>query len=642
MSDIISAVDKFIDSRIYHYALMINGEWGCGKTYFVQDKLIPYLSKEKKKTINYISLYGVKSTDELCQKMCLQAIKDKLGKVGQAADSKGGQVISSIISAATKIGFNKFDIEGESINDIVLKIPNYDDNVIIFDDLERCICDINEVLGFINNFVEHSEASVIIVANEEEIGNWQYDRNPELQTLIALDERADVEVEPTQGEYLNSVFNNGNKTEKNKYSLEQINQKKKKIFRSNERYLRMKEKVIGQTLYYEPDLKTIFAYIIDNNIKDQPVLQNALRSMIDDFVEIAKNERHNNIRTFQFFIEKSSVIFNAINNSYSSLHSELLRYIFKSSIRHMKGLEMPLWEGDYGTQIFDYRINSNSAMFGFKFIDEVVYKEKIDLEHIYEVLSNYSSLKEKNGQLYDDPINKIKYWYCSSDEELSTWLKQISVNIRTGKYSTILFTDLLNKTSFFCTNGIMCDLCEDIYDAMVYYITNTDPSNIDMLGLEHFPPEGKEAAELFKERYVKIDDLIKTARNESEKQAYEKAISNTDSWATNLNELEMDQSSRMKHSAFYWIQPKKFAQIIEKSSNSELYQFRVLMGSYYNGRNYIDSRTEDIENLNELKRLLENTDKSTFEDIRKYYYKTILNDISAHIDRLSARYNYIG
>ena len=36
--------------------------------------------------------------------------------------------------------------------------------------MERCDCSINEILGYINSFVEHEKMKVIIVANQEEIG----------------------------------------------------------------------------------------------------------------------------------------------------------------------------------------------------------------------------------------------------------------------------------------------------------------------------------------------------------------------------------------------------------------------------------------------------------------------------------------
>src|ERR1700722_20046552 len=42
--------------------------------------------------------------------------------------------------------------------------------VYVFDDLERSEAPINKVLGYINQFVEHGSAKVIILENEQEIG----------------------------------------------------------------------------------------------------------------------------------------------------------------------------------------------------------------------------------------------------------------------------------------------------------------------------------------------------------------------------------------------------------------------------------------------------------------------------------------
>lgn len=66
--DIIKSIDRFIDHRMYHYALLINGKWGCGKTYFIRNELMNHLKNKKQKyDVNYLSLYGIKSTDEIGQ-----------------------------------------------------------------------------------------------------------------------------------------------------------------------------------------------------------------------------------------------------------------------------------------------------------------------------------------------------------------------------------------------------------------------------------------------------------------------------------------------------------------------------------------------------------------------------------------------
>lgn len=71
--------------------------------------MIPHLqSAEQKHDVNYISLYGIKSTDEISQMLCIQAIKDKTpGIARKALDSKGGQIATKVLSAVFKGGFRK-------------------------------------------------------------------------------------------------------------------------------------------------------------------------------------------------------------------------------------------------------------------------------------------------------------------------------------------------------------------------------------------------------------------------------------------------------------------------------------------------------------------------------------------------------
>ena len=72
MSDpeIIDFIKNYIDKSSYNYAVLINGSWGSGKTFFIEKNLVPTLKEYQKlkcdnnndykeKKIIYISLYGV-------------------------------------------------------------------------------------------------------------------------------------------------------------------------------------------------------------------------------------------------------------------------------------------------------------------------------------------------------------------------------------------------------------------------------------------------------------------------------------------------------------------------------------------------------------------------------------------------------
>lgn len=49
--------------------MLIDGEWGCGKTYFVTHELLDvitdYENENNKRKVRYISLYGCKSVEEV-------------------------------------------------------------------------------------------------------------------------------------------------------------------------------------------------------------------------------------------------------------------------------------------------------------------------------------------------------------------------------------------------------------------------------------------------------------------------------------------------------------------------------------------------------------------------------------------------
>lgn len=85
--EIINIILRYIDENIYNYAVMIDGEWGCGKTYFVRKTLIPAIAEyeedkpeDKKRRIIYTSLYGVNSVDEISKQIILNTYLEKAGK----------------------------------------------------------------------------------------------------------------------------------------------------------------------------------------------------------------------------------------------------------------------------------------------------------------------------------------------------------------------------------------------------------------------------------------------------------------------------------------------------------------------------------------------------------------------------------
>ena len=73
MEDLVESILDYIRADYTDYAVMINGEWGSGKTYFFIHKIrnkieTMQLNGKRYKTI-YMSLYGISNLEEISKKL---------------------------------------------------------------------------------------------------------------------------------------------------------------------------------------------------------------------------------------------------------------------------------------------------------------------------------------------------------------------------------------------------------------------------------------------------------------------------------------------------------------------------------------------------------------------------------------------
>ena len=76
MDDLVESILDYIRSDYTDYAIMINGEWGSGKTYFwnnkIRSKLDTMQINGKKITTIYMSLYGISNLEEISKKIFIE------------------------------------------------------------------------------------------------------------------------------------------------------------------------------------------------------------------------------------------------------------------------------------------------------------------------------------------------------------------------------------------------------------------------------------------------------------------------------------------------------------------------------------------------------------------------------------------
>lgn len=213
MMDIREEILTFINREEETGALLITGEWGSGKSYYIKG-LAKELNDSKKEYLSVVSLFGIDSVASLVKavKECyLEANSTlftktarKIGKVvGKTVDSglkvaeaaMGGNVA---VSAAKK-GFSS--ILSLNLLDFI-SVKNYIGRgkskrkfVLVFDDLERCRINMIDLLGTVNEYCENRNIKTIILAAEDIIKNNTASKNmplkkdqPNIQNVIDEDQ----------------------------------------------------------------------------------------------------------------------------------------------------------------------------------------------------------------------------------------------------------------------------------------------------------------------------------------------------------------------------------------------------------------------------------------------------------------------
>lgn len=146
-------IQHYLKIKEPHYAVMLTGEWGIGKTFLL--KQILRTQKIKKNKYVLISLYGAASSSDIDTRIYTDTHTILTNNIIKYA--------SSLLKSFLELLKFKTDL-GRHILFSKFKRPLY-----IFDDLERCQLPIEQTLGYINEFVEHKGKHVIIIGNEKEI-----------------------------------------------------------------------------------------------------------------------------------------------------------------------------------------------------------------------------------------------------------------------------------------------------------------------------------------------------------------------------------------------------------------------------------------------------------------------------------------
>lgn len=604
--EIIETIKEYIDDTVYNRAILIDGSWGTGKTFFVKNKLMKKLEayeKSKKdkncreKKIIYISLYGIDSTLDITNEIYLKSINvDNKDTKIYSISKLGGKFLSDLMKNK---GFDltKYLNDAKSLIDI-------SNCILIFDDLERCKCNISDILGYINNFVEHRAMKVIIIVNEEELGDTSDAKNIYIE-----------KIKKKRGQKSKELLEEFTKSVKVKNEDETgtdiiVNEKIAKI----EEYQKIKEKLVGTTIKYRPNLEESIQIIIEENVKENK-LKDLLINSISMFVKTAEENEHINLRTFQFFISKISKIYFWIKNKDYLENEELLmtliKYTFIICIYYKKGIYMNEWKtnnlyGDvelepYTTDEDIGNLYFDKSVKGFRFIDDfVVHSKVLDIEIVDRSIQLFlEDLKETGYK--DDPLNKLQYWYTLEDDVVESYIDEIYNLIQEKKYSPKRFSEILNLLNIMVSIGFnKYNIADDI---LIMMIKQIEESKLYLNYDERV--FGMDDNDELMERYNGYIEKLKLAvSQENCNRAVEqinKSLQNVETWGSDLVSLydNIKRDQQITNGLLYKIDLDKLKYNIENSNTEQLFEFRSFLLSVYN-KYHANQLKEDKGVINDL------------------------------------------
>lgn len=489
-------------------AIMLSGEWGCGKTFFVKENLIPDLEKDYQ--VYHISLYGISDTDTIQETIYIQWLSKELlkkfGRIGQklvsGADTFGKSAMKLLES---KLGL---DDELEEVGKSLIggKMDSRENTILIFDDIERCRIDIIKLMGFLNNLSENKGYSLLLIANEKEINQSEDEMLLAAKYNVALNSNIDTSV--TRDAEISKETNNEGSIGK-----EKLNKITDYYFKKQTTYERTREKLIGLTVNYYIPLSESYDSILEKYVKEDTV-KSLLIEKKDLIVKVFEQNDHRNLRTLiSCFIVLGDIL--KVVLEYKTDYKELLEkevdsiisYAASSSIKYAEGKNVHVWpiESRFGTVSADRNSLFDTKEFGYAFIDEYWKNQSLDTETVNKDLSEILEMrkgeneKEKFWEEHTTlALNSLMFWYMLPDETVKQLVKNMKSELAKKKYHPRDFKEII-LTLMRINNPDFGLVRSEEPNGSVVYVSSDDAVFCE------YEPEVKEAAKHFHKEWEEID-----------------------------------------------------------------------------------------------------------------------------------------
>ena len=468
MDDLVESILDYVRSDYTDYAVMINGEWGSGKTHFwnhkVKNKIESLKLNGKKYTTIYMSLYGISNLEEISKKIFIETTQLMDKNLRKFMRSKG----QGTIPEYAKTGIDMANLFGVTENGNRLYYGEFfstDDKVLCFDDLERANVDVIDILGYINNFVEHDHIKTIIICNEKELATKLKSNNLEMKTFIAT--------------YL--LDKQGELDKNDKPMVEKIQDKIEYVFDKANDYERIKEKLIGETFEYAPQFDYIINGILMRYENDSELIR-FLRENTKLIINTFHKSGTRNLRILKHALNDFKKIYEMVNKSYPNTNYRVLQtmLIFTIAIsfeikagKITKEKFVNIQDNEeYKAVLVSSRVLMDNRQFYIKEFDNNYYYNFKAEYRFFKFIEYYVRTRIFNMKLFKDNMDTIintvdmeklpaykrllteEYWKIP-DDQFNGVIEEIEENVKAGELELIDIVKLYAYFSYFSKKNLI-------------------------------------------------------------------------------------------------------------------------------------------------------------------------------------------
>ena len=575
-------VINYLENDISGRAIMLTGDWGAGKSYYVKNCLKPFLEEESNHRCIIVSLYGLCDTSEISKAiyMELRTIKKSpTTEVGNTAKAVGKIIGKTIFNGlVSKIGFDIANISDEDLEKIY-KSVDLTGNLIVLEDIERTKIDIIELLGFVNNMCENDGVKLLFVTNEDEI--------------LSYSEKIDKNGKRLK-EYTESAWN----------------------------YLRAKEKTVGDTVYFVNEHNETISQIISSFGFELNKYNNEEDIESIRFLFFAL--KCYNLRAFIYGCQKIKEILAFLYNNNLCANKEIEDKIFFGCIaftlRKSKNSDLRFEENSYLSGSLGF--NEQYPLFHFCY--EYITFQMLSIDEIRKEIAYYLEYK-KNGKWnsgQDTDLRIIKEFYNRTESEVIKAVANIPKKIKNGDIP-------------YCDYGVLVNYLVAIkYEASV-------ECNIDEIEKEILSSLRKSENIYFESMFSSGYELHTQEANNAFidlKQKMKDAVQKTFPYfPTNVVEYYKQNKRQLQENIgsdgfARNLDLQRFIELLKECTSEQINTIRIMFIELYRGQhgNCLEDDVQAIKTLKKEIQMLENY--SEYDKIQKMQIRWFLENLDDFIN----------